>query len=106
MNDHIKTIGFVSLWFERGQAYVTKILCDTLVPEFNVEVLARNAVNDPGRLIFSSAKEFNLPCVSHYPNYMINPADFEFWLKKTEPDAVVFNEEYQDILVNTQIDVV
>ncbi|RPI76957.1 MAG: hypothetical protein EHM45_11030 [Desulfobacteraceae bacterium] len=37
---HLK-VGFISIWFERGQAYVTKTLRDNLLPDHTAFIFAR-----------------------------------------------------------------
>ena len=38
----ILNIGFVTLWYERGQAYITKAIRDALDSEYNTFVFARS----------------------------------------------------------------
>lgn len=107
-------IGFVSTWFERGAAYVTRQYADLLKKEgHDVYIYARGesfAVGDPkwdlpnvmwGRKLYDTTIDFN---------------HFSKWIKKKNIDCIFFNEQremqivlklklcFPDIKIGTYID--
>ncbi|MBN1848829.1 MAG: tetratricopeptide repeat protein [Deltaproteobacteria bacterium] len=91
-------IGFVSIWFERGQAYVTKILMDALSNKHQTFILARTGgVYHQPKIETKGA--WDVPNLHVHPQYDI-PADVMVnWIRHNQLDAVVFNEEYDWDLV-------
>ena len=84
-------IGFVSTWFERGAAYVTKSYIDVLKSKHDVYVYARggeeNAKNDP---------KWNLSYVTwglNLPGTTINKKHFFKWVKESRVEIIFFNEQ-------------
>jgi len=95
-------IGFVTIWFERGQAYVTqtlrKALMATSVPEIDLYVLARTG-GVYGQPMLDQDNQWAVPNLAVYPEYQINPNYLTQWITKNQLDVVVFNEEYDWNLV-------
>lgn len=92
-------IGFVTIWFERGQAYVTKILRDVLKETHETFILARTGG------VFGEAKlekngVWDVPNLTTYPQYQIPGEFIQQWIKDNRLDLVIFNEEYDWALVN------
>jgi len=91
-------IGFVSVWFERGQAYVTKTLRDALARDNETFILARTGLIY-GQPALETQGFWAVPNLTTYPEYQIPPAALVDWIKDKGLDAVVFNEEYDWDLV-------
>jgi len=87
-------IGFVSLWFERGQAYVTHMLRDVLATRgHECFVFARTgAVYGKSKL--RSDGFWAVPGLTLYPTYQIRHDTLQGWIDYRELDWVIFNEEY------------
>lgn len=91
-------IGFVSTWFERGAAYVTKAYINAVNDKHNIFVYARggesNAIGDPN---------WDLPYVTWGLNLRgtkINRRHFSNWVKQNNIDTLFFNEQRDyDILI-------
>lgn len=91
-------IGFVSTWFERGAAYVTKAYINAVSDEHNIFVYARggesNAIGD---------SNWDLPYVTWGLNLIgtkINRRHFSNWVKQNNIDTLFFNEQRDyDILI-------
>lgn len=91
-------IGFVSTWFERGAAYVTKAYINAVNDKHNIFVYARggesNAIGDPN---------WDLPYVTWGLNLLgtkINSHHFSKWLKQNNIETLFFNEQRDyDILI-------
>lgn len=91
-------IGFVSIWFERGQAYVTKLIRDALAENHNTFVFARTG-GVYGKQMLETGGQWNVPNLTTYPDYHIRPENLVKWIKKNSLDIVIFNEEYDWDLV-------
>lgn len=87
-------VGFVSLWFERGQAYITQALRRALEPAFETFVLARNGSSD-GRRVMQTTGEWDVPNLTTTPRYEIDPKFFAEWVGSNRLEVVFFNEEQQ-----------
>lgn len=86
-------VGFVSLWYERGQAYVTQMLRNAVATEHETFVLARNGRTDGGQLL-STVGEWAVPNVTTHSEYSL-PCDLvRQWIAANELGVVFFNEEY------------
>jgi glycosyltransferase involved in cell wall biosynthesis len=86
-------IGFVSIWFERGQAYVTKILRDVIAQDHTAYLFARTGeVYNQKKL--ETTGFWNVPNMTTYPEYRIQPNAIKSWIKENKLDMVIFNEEY------------
>ena len=91
-------IGFVSVWFERGQAYVTKMIRDVVATRHQTFVLARTG-GVYGQAMFSQTGQWNVPNLVHFPQHTIPPPTFQQWIRDHRLDVVIFNEEYDWNLV-------
>lgn len=84
-------IGFVSTWFERGAAYVTKQYLELLKDNFEVFVYARG-----GEHYGKNQSEWDLPYVTWSPKLLgsnINFNHIQRWIKKNNIDILFFNEQ-------------
>jgi len=91
-------VGFVTIWFERGQSYVTKALRDVLKNDFDTFVLARmGGVN--GERKQNREGKWHESEITYYPDYRIPPDVLKEWIYNNKLDVVVFNEEYDWNLV-------
>ena len=91
-------IGFVSIWFERGQSYVTKTLRDVIAKNHETFVFARTGG------VFGQPKlevqgYWDIPNLTTYPDYQIPPDILTQWIRGNNLDMVIFNEEYDWNLV-------
>ena len=90
--DDNMNIGFVSTWFERGAAYVTKTYINFLKEKHNIYVYARGgeayAKNDPN---------WDLPYVTWGKRVgmgiEISLSDISKWIEKNSLDIIFFNEQ-------------
>jgi glycosyltransferase involved in cell wall biosynthesis len=93
-----KNIGFVTIWFERGQSYVTKAIVDALNTNHNTFILARMGI------VFDQFKIqtdgiWNVPNLTTLNSYDIPHHVISNWIKKNKIEIIVFNEEYDWCLV-------
>ncbi|MCJ7507576.1 MAG: tetratricopeptide repeat protein, partial [candidate division Zixibacteria bacterium] len=86
-------IGFVTIWFERGQSYVTKALRDVLTKSHNTFIFARQG-GVYGEAKLETDGLWKVPNLFTYENYHIPAEILEKWIDENDLDAVVFNEEY------------
>jgi len=86
-------IGFVSYWFERGQAYVTKNVIQAIQDDCEVFVFARSAG------ILKTDGEWAIPNLTTHDQYQIPKHVLRKWITDNNLDAVFFNEEYDLRLV-------
>ncbi len=93
-----RRIGFVTIWFERGQSYVTKTLRDALAEEHETFIFARTGFVD-GQLKQETIGMWNVPNLTTHPTYEIPPNTLQEWITANRLDTVVFNEEYDWSLV-------
>lgn len=91
-------IGFVSTWFERGAAYVTKAYMSLLEKKHNVYVYARG-----GEKFAKGDPVWDLKNVTwglRLKGDSINFHHFKNWIRKHELDVLFFNEQKNiDILI-------
>lgn len=92
-------IGFVSTWYERGAAYVTRQYIELLEGKHQVYVYARAGEKERDN------QEWNQSYVTWGKrtgeNYRINWHDFKKWIVKNQIEVVLFNEQQQmDILAD------
>lgn len=91
-------VGFISIWFERGQAYVTKIIRDVFQRHHETFVFARTGgVYDQPML--ETQGQWNIPNLTTFNEYRIPGDVIQTWIRDNELDVVVFNEEYDWTLV-------
>jgi|SRR5690625_247179 len=84
-------VGFVSTWFERGAAYVTKSYLDLLKKDHKVFVYARGG-EDYGK----NDSNWDFPYVTWSPKLLgtnINYSHFKKWIKKNNINVIFFNEQ-------------
>lgn len=86
-------IGFVSIWFERGQSYVTKALRDVVAGQHNTFVFARQG-GVYGQSKLETTGFWEVPNLFTYENYDIPSEVLEKWIEENDLDAIIFNEEY------------
>jgi hypothetical protein len=93
-------IGFVTLWYERGQAYITKAIRDSLASEYNTFVFARNGGTSDSPLMQTTG-EWNVPNLTFYPEYQIPGKTLKDWIVTNSLAVVFFNEEMDMGLIET-----
>ena len=93
IESHHHKIGFVSLWYERGQAYVTKAIKDALDNQSNTFIFARNGGTSDNPLLQTTG-EWNVPNLTVYPEYRIPREVLKNWVVQNDLKVVFFNEEY------------
>lgn len=84
-------IGFVSTWFERGAAYVTKAYISLLQENNNIFVYARG-----GEKYAKGDENWDLPYVTWAPRLRedsINYNHFVKWIKRNNIEVIFFNEQ-------------
>jgi len=86
-------IGFVTIWFERGQAYVTKTIRDQIDQIHNTFIFARTG-GVHGQLKLETKGNWNVPNLTTHDSYAISHDVMRNWIEEHNLDAVVFNEEY------------
>lgn len=92
-------IGFVSVWFERGQSYVTKTLRDVITQEHETFVFARTG-GVYGRPMLQTDGIWAVPNLTVFNDYSIPHKVIEKWIDDNAIDVVIFNEEYDWGLVD------
>ena len=80
--------GFVTYWFERGQAYVTKNVIQAIQDDCDVFVFARSAG------ILKTDGEWAIPNLTTHDQYQIPKHVLRKWITDNDLDVVFFNEEY------------
>lgn len=92
-------VGFVSIWFERGQSYVTKALRDAIEGPYETHILARmgGVFGVPKLNVWG---DWRVPNLSVWQKaYQIPHGVLLKWAADKHIDVVVFNEEYDWSLV-------
>lgn len=92
-------IGFLSIWFERGQSYVTKTLRDVIAQEHEAFVFARTG-GVYGQPMLQTDGMWAVQNLTTFPDYNIPFKVFGKWIDDNHLDAVIFNEEYDWKLIN------
>ena len=90
--------GFVSIWFSRGQAFVTRTFMDALKNNHEIYIFARTGTVF-GEEKMASGGIWDVPNLTRYPEYKIKPDDLVEWIQENAIDVVIFNEEYDFGLV-------
>jgi glycosyltransferase involved in cell wall biosynthesis len=93
-------VGFVSIWFERGQSYVTKIIRDAVEKEHETFVFARTG-GVYGEAKLETSGQWAVPNLTVWPDYAIPGDAIIRWIRENGLDIVIFNEEYDWNLVRT-----
>lgn len=91
-------IGFISIWFERGQSYVTKMIRDAIAKEHNTFIFARTG-GVYGQAKLETKGYWYVPNLTTYPEYQIPHNVITKWIQDNDLDAIIFNEEYDWNLV-------
>lgn len=91
-------VGFVTVWFERGQAYVTRTLRDAVARQHETFIFARTA-GVFGEANLETTGYWNVPNLTPHADYDISGAVLKDWIRRNQLDAVIFNEEYDWELV-------
>lgn len=95
-------IGFVSTWYERGAAYVTRQYIELLKDRHQVFVYARAGEKEEDNQEW--AQEYVTWGKRTGENYKINWNDFKKWICKNRIDVIFFNEQQQmDILADVKM---
>ena len=90
-------IGFISTWFERGAAYVTKSYIEALQDKNNIFVYARG-----GESFAKDDSDWNKDYVTwgkRLSGTNINKIHLYEWIKKNEINVVFFNEQHEFSIV-------
>ncbi len=88
-------IGIITTWFERGAAHVSKAIMDVIDRDFEVHIYARGGEVEAGHPSAWSGE--NVHWGSTVPYAMkthIDLKDFQKWLKRVNPDVLLFNEQH------------
>jgi 1,2-diacylglycerol 3-alpha-glucosyltransferase len=86
-------VGFIAIWFERGQSYVTKMIRDAVSERHETFVFARTGgVYDKPML--ETTGQWAVPNLTVWPRYDIPVEVLTKWIEDKRLDVVVFNEEY------------
>lgn len=93
-----RRVGFVSVWFERGQAYVTRAIRDAVARRAETFVFARTGAVF-GQAHLETSGYWSIPHLTVHPQYEIPPDSLAQWINENRLDAVIFNEEYDWALV-------
>lgn len=93
-----RRIGFVTVWFERGQAYVTKTIRDALSRVHKTFVFARTG-RVYGKRMLEETGFWHVPDLTRFDEYEIPSRVIQDWIADNDLDIVVFNEEYDWNLV-------
>lgn len=92
-------IGFISTWFERGAAYVTKAYIDSLSDSNNIYVYARGGEElgkgDP------NWDRSNVTWGLRLSGTNINFRHFKKWIKKNKIEVLFFNEQHESEIIYT-----
>jgi len=91
-------IGFVSIWFERGQSYVTKMIRDAVEKTHEAFIFARTG-GVYGEAKLETSGQWAVPNLTVWPDYTIPEDAIVAWIQDNKLDVVVFNEEYDWKLV-------
>jgi len=91
-------IGFVTIWFERGQAYVTKTLRDAVSCNNETYIFARTG-GVYGQPKLETRGFWDVPNLTTFSQYQIPKNVLTQWIEANRLDAIIFNEEYDWNLV-------
>jgi glycosyltransferase involved in cell wall biosynthesis len=98
-------IGFVGIWFERGQSYVVRMMAAAmngleLAYDGGGECTFRSHVFARAGGVWGQPKppettgKWAFPNLTPYPKYQIEPMDLVRWVRDNDIDVVCFNEEH------------
>jgi 1,2-diacylglycerol 3-alpha-glucosyltransferase len=86
-------IGFVTLWFERGQAHVSKTLQEALASYHNIFVFARAGYCWGKKMVPEKTGYWDIPNLTCWNANKISKRALIEWIEENRLDAVIFNEE-------------
>ena len=86
-------VGFVTIWFERGQSYVTRVIRDAIAGECETYIFARTG-GVFGQPKLETKGFWDVPNLTTFPDYNIPGRVLAAWIEENRLDAVIFNEEY------------
>lgn len=98
-NKECLKIGFVSIWFERGQSYVSKTLRDVIAHEHETFIFARTG-GVYGRPMLQTDGIWAVQNLTTFHDYNIPHEILGKWIDENAIDVVIFNEEYDWGIVN------
>ena len=93
-------VGFLTLWFERGQAHVTRTLAAAMQPWADVFIFARTATV-LGERRLETAGVWAHAHLTTWPDYEVPREALAEWVVDNRRDIVVFNEEHEWSLVRS-----
>jgi len=91
-------VGFISIWFERGQSYVTKIIRDAFSIQHETFLFARTG-GVYGQPMLETSGTWDIPNLTVWPHYEIPGDVIAQWIRHNKLHAVILNEEYDWNLV-------
>lgn len=86
-------VGFVTIWFERGAAYVTHMLRDVVAREHETFILARTGAVW-GKRKLDTTGYWAVSNLTTWAHYRIPGEVLAEWVRANSLDLIVFNEEY------------
>lgn len=92
-------VGFVSIWFERGQSYVTKMIRDAVAQKHETFVFARTG-GVYNRAMLETTGQWAVSNLTVWPRYDIPGDVINRWIRDNRLDVLIFNEEYDWELVS------
>ncbi len=86
-------IGFVTLWFERGQAHVSRTLREALASYHNIFVFARAGYCWGKKMVPEKTGYWDIPNLTRWNANKISKRALIKWIEENRLDVVIFNEE-------------
>jgi 1,2-diacylglycerol 3-alpha-glucosyltransferase len=86
-------IGFITLWFERGQAHVSKTLQEALASYHNIFIFARAGYCWGKKMIPEKTGYWDIPNLTCWNANRISKKVITKWIEENRLDVVIFNEE-------------
>ena len=93
-----RNVGFISIWFERGQSYVTKTIRDALAAVHETFLFARTG-GVYGKPMLETSGQWAVPNMTLWDRYEIPRDVIIRWVHDNRLDSVILNEEYDWDLV-------
>jgi len=98
VSDRCLNVGFVSIWFERGQSYVTKMIRDAIAVKHKTFIFARTG-GVFNQAMLETTGQWDVPNLTVWHRYDIPGPEIIRWIKENRLHAVILNEEYDWELV-------